>query len=84
MNKISNIVDYSLIILGTSYSLQNIESLLGIIILSIQIIWLLFKFVVKLINVLKNKQSLDTLDNDVKDLIHKIEEITTKEGENDE
>lgn len=84
MNKTSNIVDYSLIILGTSYSLQNIESLLGIIILSIQIIWLLFKFVVKLINVLKNKQSLDTLDNDVKDLIHKIEEITTKEGENDE
>lgn len=75
MQNISKIIDGALIALGFTYSLQNIESMLGIIILAIQVIWLLAKFIVKVVTYIKNKKELSELDPDVSDITDKISDI---------
>ena len=87
MQNISRIVDGALIALGLTYSLQNIQSILGIIILAIQIIWLLAKFITKVISYIKEKRNIDELDPDFKDVVDKITDIKDnlpKEDNNDE
>ena len=75
MQNISRVVDGALIALGLTYSLQNIQSILGIIILAIQIIWLLAKFITKVISYIKEKRNIDELDPDFKDVVDKISDI---------
>ena len=75
MQNISKVIDGALIALGVTYSLQNIESMLGIIILAIQVIWLLAKFIVKVVTYIKNKKELSELDPDVSDITDKISDI---------
>ena len=87
MQNISRVVDGALIALGLTYSLQNIQSILGIIILAIQIIWLLAKFITKVISYIKEKRNIDELDPDFKDVVDKITDIKDnlpKEDNNDE
>lgn len=77
-------VDTLLLITGTATGLVNLESILGIIILVIQLLWLGFKLVYKIITSIKEKKSLDTLDKDVEDLVDFIEESKNninKQGE---
>ena len=68
-------VDGALIALGLTYSLQNIESMLGIIILIIQVIWLLTKFITKVVSYIKEKRNIDHLDTEVQDIVDKITDI---------
>lgn len=87
MQNASRIVDGALIALGLTYSLQNIQSILGIIILAIQIIWLLTKFITKVISYIKAKRNIDELDPDLQDVVDKITDIKDtlpKEDNNDE
>lgn len=79
--KITNTIDYALLLLGTTWSLDNIESILGIIVLAIQILWLLAKFIVKLVQVAKTStienvtENLDKLDSDVSEIIDSINKV---------
>lgn len=87
MQNISRVVDGALIALGLTYSLQNIQSILGIIILAIQIIWLLTKFITKVISYIKEKRNIEELDTDLQDVVDKITDIKDnlpKEDNNDE
>ena len=84
MNKNIDIIDYTLIVLGTSISIANLQQLLGVILLSIQIIWLLIKLIVKIHTTIKNKGNLNDLDDDVKELSNTIENVITKINSKDD
>ena len=78
MNKSVDFIDYTLIVLGTSISIANLQELLGVILLVIQIIWLLIKLIVKIITTIKNKGNLNDLDDDVSELTNTIGNVITK------
>lgn len=83
----NNTVDSILLALGTAFSLTNIESVLGIIILIIQIIWITFKLIYSLKEKLKSNKPIDDLDVDVNEIINKandIKDIISKHGGKDE
>ena len=87
MQNISRVVDGALIALGLTYSLQNIQSILGIIILVIQIIWLLTKFITKVVSYIKAKRNIEELDPDFQNVVDKITDIKDnlpKEDNDDE
>lgn len=77
MNK-ANIVDWCLLGVSTLYSIDNIRSILGLIILGINCLWLLVKFIVKLVDIIKKKGSLSELDGDVNNIKDAIGEIIDK------
>ena len=82
MSNAKDIVDYSLIAMGTTVSIANIESILGIIMLSIQGLWLAIKLVIKVIDYIKNKKNLTELDGEVEDLVDFVGDIAKpKENE---
>lgn len=84
MNTANNTIDTLLLITGTATGLANIESILGVIILVVQLLWLVFKLVYKIIASIKNKTSLDLLDKEVEDIVEVIEESKNninKQGE---
>lgn len=74
MNK-DNIIDSVLLTLGTAFSLSNIESLLGIVILIVQIMWLSFKLIYSLKNNVKHDKPIEELDDEFNDVIKKITEL---------
>lgn len=78
MNKTVDCIDYTLIVLGTSISIANLQELLGVILLFIQIIWLLIKLIVKIVTTIKNKGNLNDLDDDVSELTNTIGNVITK------
>ena len=78
MNKSVDFIDYTLIVLGTSISIANLQELLGVILLCIQIIWLLIKLIVKIATTIKNKGNLNDLDDDVNELANTIGNVVTK------
>ena len=78
MNKTVDFIDYTLIVLGTSISIANLQELLGVILLVIQIIWLLIKLIVKIATTIKNKGNLNDLDDDVSELTNTIGNVITK------
>lgn len=73
MGETEKVVDVCLLTVGTATGLANIEHILGIIILVIQLAWLITKLVVKIVNTVKNNESLDTLDDDVGSVIGQME-----------
>lgn len=75
---VNNIIDYSLITLGATYSAQNIESIIGILLMCIQVVWLCVKMILKVKNHIKNKQ-FDKIDDTIKETIEDIEEVTKNE-----
>lgn len=75
MNNIKNVVDYSLIAVGSVISFANIETILGIVLLIIQISWLLTKLIYKIVITIKQKGNLDELDKEVTDITEVIETI---------
>lgn len=82
MNKnLTNAIDNVLLVFGFTYALNDIESILGIIILCIQIIWIFSKFFIKIYTKIKNKDF--TLDEDINNLKKETEDLleSTKEGE---
>ena len=77
MHNKESIIDTVLLTIGSTYSLANIEHILGIIILVIQLAWIMCKLVVKIINTIKSKQPLETCDKDVGSVIDTIVDFTT-------
>lgn len=75
MDKVSNAVDCTLIALGTTFSLANIQSILGVIMLCIQLVWIAVKLIVKIVDTIKKRENLGQLDGDVKDLVDRIGEL---------
>lgn len=71
----NNTVDSILLTLGTAFSLSNIESVLGIIILVIQVIWIGFKLIYSVKDKLKSNKPIDDLDIDVNEIINKASDI---------
>lgn len=68
MNKnISNVVDNVLLVFGFTYALNDIESILGITLLIIQLLWLFSKFFIKLYDKIK-KKDFTGIDKDIEDL----------------
>ena len=83
--KHNDIIDYTMILTGSIYSLANIEHILGIVILSIQLIWIISKLVYKVIEKIKKREPLEDLDEDVKDTIEDLTDIYEDlRGEDDE
>lgn len=68
-------IDYLLLVVGSAYSLANIEEVLGIIILVIQLSWIVAKLVFKIIEAIKQKKIPHDIGDDVKDTIDAIEDI---------
>lgn len=81
MSNAKDIVDYNLIAMGTGVSIANIESVLGIIMLSIQGLWLGIKLVIKIIDYIKNRKNLSELDDKVEDLVDFVGDIAKPKHE---
>lgn len=84
MNKYAKYIDAFLIITGTTYSLDNIETLLGIIILSLQLLWLCVKVVLKIYKCIKEKKDFGEIDNEINDVINKLDEVKDQLKEKEE
>lgn len=85
MNKnISNVVDNVLLIFGFTYALNDIESILGITLLIIQLLWLFSKFFIKLYDKIK-KKDFTGIDKDIEDLEKDTTDLieSTKKGSDD-
>lgn len=85
MEKISHIVDVSLLTIGLTYSLDNIKTTLGIIILAIQLIWIVVKLVYNAVKLFKGDITINEANDDVigslSDIKHTLEQHTEKEEE---
>lgn len=75
MGKTQNIIDVVLLTIGSTWSLANIEQALGIIILSIQLLWILIKCIVKIVEKIKEHQPLDELDEEIGDIVSGLDNI---------
>lgn len=84
MNNVKNVVDYSLIAVGSVISFANIETILGIVLLIIQISWLLTKLIYKIVITINKKGNLDELDKEVTDITEVIETIIEENQDGDE
>lgn len=76
LDKVENV----LIILGTTFGIQQIESILGIVILILQVLLVLYKVGYKVYLKIKEKK-YDEIDDVVEEGIDNIEDLTNKERE---
>ena len=82
------IVDNILITIGLVFAISDIESILGIIILIVQIIWILAKAVVRIYHAIKKKNTKEVTDS-LKDLSEDLTDLKDslpnerKEGDDD-
>lgn len=85
-NKVNNIVDLTLISVGSWWSIENIKSILGIIILVIQIMWILYKFVIALLKANKERDAHAVKDafNEAIDSLEELNYNMDKEDNNNE
>lgn len=83
MGNTEKIIDTCLLTTGSIYSLANIEHILGIIILIIQLLWIMIKLVVKIVNTIKKKESLNLLDDDFSSAIGSLSDIMTSLNSDD-
>ena len=73
-----------MIVLTGAVGLQQIESIIGIISVSLSVLWILFKFVFKVYQAIKNKD-YSNLENDIiktKEDLDKIKEDLESRREN--
>jgi hypothetical protein len=80
MKNILNSLENISILAGISISLPQIETVLGIVILSIQLVLIIAKFTIKIIDKVKNKD-YNGIVKDVEDTQDEINKITNKKGE---
>lgn len=65
-------IEYGMIAVGVTFSIANIEQILGLIMLIIQVLWLLIKLIVKIRNFIVEKKNLSELDPEVDKLLDAI------------
>lgn len=78
MTNTERIIDSCLLAVGSFYSLTNIREVLGIVILIVQLLWLLFKLIAKIVNSLKENKSLEFDDKDVEEFTKHIDNLTNE------
>ncbi len=74
-------VDGGLMLFGLTISLQDIQSILSIIIIVIDILWLLGKFVIKFFRYIKDGRLDDEELADLENDMNNIKKIKNKEGD---
>ena len=74
-------VDGGLMLFGLTISLQDIQSILSIIIIVIDILWILGKFVIKFFRYIKDGRLDDEELADLENDINNIKNIKNKEGD---
>lgn len=79
ISQILNVAEDVLIVGGVAISLPQLETIFGIVLLSIQIILILVKGGIKIYNHIKNKKLEDAI-KDVEDTQKEIEDLTNKKG----
>ena len=77
----TDLIDGGLICTGLGISLVDLQNILSIIILVIDIIWILMKFIIKFFRYFSDGK-LD--DEELKDLENDVNKITGKEDDPDE
>lgn len=75
MERISKIVEPLLLTTGVAYGLNNIQTILGVVIMVLQLGWLLAKLVIKIIDTIKSRGKLDDIKPDLDEVIDKLDEI---------
>ena len=78
-NKV-DLIDGALISAGLGISLQDIQSILSIIILCLDVLWILIKFVVKFIKYIKDGELTHEEIQDLDNTVHELEK--KKAGDN--
>ena len=78
MERISKIVEPLLLTTGVAYGLNNIQTILGVVIMVLQLGWLLAKLVIKIIDTIKSRGKLDDIKPDLDEVIDKLDEIKEK------
>ena len=87
MDKTTPIIDGFLLTVGSVYSLANIRETLGIVILVIQLLWLLAKLVIRIVEAIKNKETFDEFDDDIENIIDtfdEVKDIISNEGDDED
>lgn len=74
-------VDGGLMLFGLTISLQDIQSILSIIIIVIDILWILGKFVIKFFRYIKDGRLDDEELADLENDMNNIKNIKNKEGD---
>ena len=77
----TDLIDGGLICTGLGISLADLQNVLSIIILVIDMLWILFKFMIKFFRYIKDGK-LD--DEELQDLENDVNKITGKEDDPDE
>ena len=84
----SKFVDNVLIAIGLAFAISDIESILGIIILIVQLVWILSKAIVRIYHAVKEKNGKEVTDS-IKDLSDDLTDLKNnlpsqkKEGDDD-
>ena len=85
----SKFVDNVLIAIGLAFAISDIESILGITILIVQLVWILAKAILRIYHAIKEKNgkevtdSIKDLSEDLTDLKKTLPNDTKKEGDDD-
>ena len=83
MSTTEKIVDSCLLSIGSVYSIANVESILGIIILILQVAWLLTKLITKIYKTVKYGGDLESLNDDVSHIVDVLEGFTNDQNGGD-
>lgn len=82
MNKLE-IVEDAFIVMGVALSVDQIKTILGVILLVLQICLILYKSIKAIINKVKNKD-IDGAVKEVQDATEKIEDVIDKHGDRED
>ena len=78
--KYYNMIDTTLIAIGMALGISQIESILGIIIISIQVLWILFKLCYNVYKSIKNKK-FEKIKQEVDNAIDELENLKKEGGD---
>lgn len=81
--KVYNLIENTTIVLGVAFGISNIESVLGIILLALQVGLILWKVVYKIYLRIKYKQ-LDKIQKDIEDAMDELEQIKNNQPKEDD
>ena len=83
MKNITNILEDVSIVFGVTIGLSQIQTILGIIVLTFQVILIIFKCGVKIYNHIK-KKDVDGIQSDIEETIDALENLSDKDKKDGE
>lgn len=81
--KVYNMIENSTIALGVAFAITNIESILGIVLLVLQVALILWKVGYKVYLRIKYKQ-LDKIQKDIEDAMDELEQIKNNQSKEED